>query len=103
MRNESYRLATYARPDGVARAGIIVDQQIVDVEQGLGRLVQEPVGVLPSVMSILQQCQQLEPKPRLLAADIRAGAVSAHSPLSSVRLLPPLMYPGAIFCAGANY
>jgi 2-keto-4-pentenoate hydratase/2-oxohepta-3-ene-1,7-dioic acid hydratase in catechol pathway len=103
MRNESYRLATYARPDGVARAGIIVDQQIVDVEQGLGRLVQEPVGVLPSVMSILHQWQQLEPKLRLLAADIRAGAVSAHSPLSSVRLLPPLMYPGAIFCAGANY
>jgi 2-keto-4-pentenoate hydratase/2-oxohepta-3-ene-1,7-dioic acid hydratase in catechol pathway len=103
MRNESYRLATYAGPDGVARPGIVVDHQIVDVEHGLGRVVQEPLGVLRSVVSILEHWQQLEPTLRLLAGDVRAGIVSAHIPLSSVQLLAPLMYPGAIFCAGANY
>ena len=35
MRNESYRLATYAGSHGAARAGIVVDHEIVDVEQGL--------------------------------------------------------------------
>jgi 2-keto-4-pentenoate hydratase/2-oxohepta-3-ene-1,7-dioic acid hydratase in catechol pathway len=55
-------------------------------------------------MSILEHWEQLGPKLRLLARDVRAGAVSARrSPLSSAKLLPPVMYPGAIFCAGANY
>jgi 2-keto-4-pentenoate hydratase/2-oxohepta-3-ene-1,7-dioic acid hydratase in catechol pathway len=103
MQNESYRLATYAGPDGVARAGIVVDHEIVDVGQGLATVGQDHAGVLRSVMSILEDWEQLGPKLRLLARDIRAGAVSARSPLSSVKLLPPVMYPGTIFCAGANY
>jgi 2-keto-4-pentenoate hydratase/2-oxohepta-3-ene-1,7-dioic acid hydratase in catechol pathway len=104
MRNESYRLATYAGPDGVARAGIVVDHEIVDVGQGLATVGQDhAAGVPRSVMSILEDWEQLGPKLRLLARDIRAGAVSARSPLSSVKLLPPVMYPGTIFCAGANY
>src|ERR1700736_6385629 len=96
MRNESYRLATYAGPDGVARAGIVVDHEIVDVGQ-------DHAGVPRSVMSILEDWEQLGPTLRLLARDIRAGAVSARSPLSSVKLLAPVLYPGTIFCAGANY
>jgi 2-keto-4-pentenoate hydratase/2-oxohepta-3-ene-1,7-dioic acid hydratase in catechol pathway len=105
VRSESYRLATYARPDGVARAGIVVDDEIVDVERGLGTLGQGPVGAVRSVLSILEQWQELGPKLRLLARGIRTGSlsVSARSPLSSVKLLPPVMYPGTIFCAGANY
>jgi 2-keto-4-pentenoate hydratase/2-oxohepta-3-ene-1,7-dioic acid hydratase in catechol pathway len=103
MRSESYRLATYAGPDGIARAGIVVDDEIVDVEQGLGTVGQDPAGALRSVMSILEHWAQLGPKLRRLARDIRAGAVSARGPLSSVKLLPPVMYPGTIFCAGANY
>jgi 2-keto-4-pentenoate hydratase/2-oxohepta-3-ene-1,7-dioic acid hydratase in catechol pathway len=103
MRDESYRLATYAGPDGVARAGIVVDQEIVDVGQGLATVGKDHAGVLRSVMSILEDWEQLGPKLRLLARDIRAGAVSARNPLSSVKLLPPVMYPGTIFCAGANY
>jgi 2-keto-4-pentenoate hydratase/2-oxohepta-3-ene-1,7-dioic acid hydratase in catechol pathway len=104
MGNESYRLATYAGPDGVARAGIVVDHEIVDVGQGLATVGQDhAAAVLRSVMSILEDWEQLGPKLRLLARDIRAGAVSARSPLSSVKLLPPVMYPGTIFCAGANY
>jgi 2-keto-4-pentenoate hydratase/2-oxohepta-3-ene-1,7-dioic acid hydratase in catechol pathway len=108
MRNESYRLATYAGPHGAARAGIVVDHEIVDVEQGLltvdlDRAGGLTSGALTSVMSILEHWEQLAPILRLLARDARAGAVSIRSPLSSVKLLPPLMYPGTIFCAGANY
>jgi 2-keto-4-pentenoate hydratase/2-oxohepta-3-ene-1,7-dioic acid hydratase in catechol pathway len=103
MRNESYRLATYAGPDGVARAGIVVDDEMVDVERGLVTAGQDRARALLSVMSVLEHWEELSPKLRLLARHTRTGAVSARRPLSSVTLLPPLMYPGTIFCAGANY
>jgi 2-keto-4-pentenoate hydratase/2-oxohepta-3-ene-1,7-dioic acid hydratase in catechol pathway len=107
MRNESYRLATYAGPDGDARAGIVVDHEIVDVEQGLAAAGHDHPGSLRSVISILKHWEQLAPSLRLLARDTRAGsgacALSVRCPVSRVRLLPPVMYPGTIFCAGANY
>jgi 2-keto-4-pentenoate hydratase/2-oxohepta-3-ene-1,7-dioic acid hydratase in catechol pathway len=104
MREESYRLATYAGTDGVARAGIVVDDRIVDVEQALVAAGPAAVPSLASVLSILGNWQQLGPRLRLLARDSREGALSlASSPLSAVTLLPPLMYPGTIFFAGANY
>jgi 2-keto-4-pentenoate hydratase/2-oxohepta-3-ene-1,7-dioic acid hydratase in catechol pathway len=41
---------------------------------------------------------------QLLARQVRTGAVHrTMRPLSSVKLLPPVMYPGTVFCAGANY
>ena len=71
--------------------GIVVDQQIVDLEH-------------PSVLSILQQWQERAPQLRSLARQVRTGAVQrAMRPLSAVKLLPPVMYPGTVFCAGANY
>jgi 2-keto-4-pentenoate hydratase/2-oxohepta-3-ene-1,7-dioic acid hydratase in catechol pathway len=105
MREESYRLATYAGPDGVPHAGIVVDQQIVDLEQAPGAVLP---GIsragLRSVFSILQHWQQLAPKLRLFARQTRTGVAEAFArPLTSVTLLPPVMYPGTVFCAGANY
>jgi 2-keto-4-pentenoate hydratase/2-oxohepta-3-ene-1,7-dioic acid hydratase in catechol pathway len=58
----------------------------------------------PSVLSVLQQWQELAPRLRSLAQQVRSGVVQrAMRPLSAVKLLPPVMYPGTIFCAGANY
>jgi 2-keto-4-pentenoate hydratase/2-oxohepta-3-ene-1,7-dioic acid hydratase in catechol pathway len=97
MLEESYRLATYEGSDGTARAGIVVDQRIVDVE---GALAAAP----GSVLAILESWSSLAPRLRRLARDVRAGALpSVVSDLSRVTLLPPVMYPGTIFCAGANY
>ncbi len=88
---DTYRLATYAGPGEVPRAGLVVDAAIVDLEH-------------PSVISILQQWPQQAPRLRSLARQVRAGAFQrTQRPLASVKLLPPLMYPGTVFCAGANY
>jgi len=93
VQGDSFRLASYTGPDGSARAGIVVDEQIVDVA--------------PSVLSILASWDTEGPRLRRLAGDVRSGSMSpeAHvaSPLRQVTLLPPVIYPGAIFCAGANY
>ena len=116
VRQESYRLASYAGPDGVPRAGIVIDQQIVDLQQALaglrvgrgsGALDGPPIGPDPqplSVLSVLEHWQELAPKLRLLARQLREGtAARSGIALSAVKLLPPVMYPGIIFCAGANY
>ena len=104
MLGESYRLATYARSDGVARAGIVVDQRVVDVERAFAVAAPLSSGSASSVLAILENWSQLAPRLRRLAWDIRAGALpSIGRDLSHVKLLPPVMYPGTIFCAGANY
>ena len=104
MRNGSYRLASYADADGVARAGIVVDERIVDVAHTLGADAGERPGSTPSVMAILERWQQCSPKLQRLAQTVRAA--TSHRPgrpLSEVKLLAPVMYPGTVFCAGANY
>jgi 2-keto-4-pentenoate hydratase/2-oxohepta-3-ene-1,7-dioic acid hydratase in catechol pathway len=104
MLGESYRLATYARSDGVARAGIVVDQRVVDVERAFAVAAPLSSGSASSVLAILENWSQLAPRLRRLAWDIRAGALpSIGRELAHVKLLPPVMYPGTIFCAGANY
>jgi 2-keto-4-pentenoate hydratase/2-oxohepta-3-ene-1,7-dioic acid hydratase in catechol pathway len=91
VRQNTYQLATYAGPGDVPRAGLVVDEEIVDLEH-------------PSVLSILQQWPEQAPLLRSLARQLRTGAVQRlRRPLSSVKLLPPVMYPGTVFCAGANY
>jgi 2-keto-4-pentenoate hydratase/2-oxohepta-3-ene-1,7-dioic acid hydratase in catechol pathway len=104
MRDGSYRLATYADADGVARAGIVVDERIVDAAHTLGAEAGDRPGSTPSVMAILEHWQQCSPKLQQLAQTVRAA--TSHRPgraLSEVKLLAPVMYPGTVFCAGANY
>ena len=104
MRGGSYRLATYADADGVARAGIVVDERIVDVAHTLGADAGDRPGSAPSVMAILEHWQQCSPKLQQLAQSVRAASSHARGrPLAEVRLLAPVMYPGTVFCAGANY
>ena len=104
MRDGSYRLATYADADGVARAGIVVDERIVDVAHTLGADAGDRPGSAPSVMAILEHWQQCSPKLQQLAQSVRAASSHARGrPLAEVRLLAPVMYPGTVFCAGANY
>ena len=104
MRGGSYRLATYADADGVARAGIVVDERIVDVAHTLGADAGDRPGSAPSVMAILEHWQQCSPKLQQLAQSVRAATSHARGrPVSEVKLLAPVMYPGTVFCAGANY
>jgi 2-keto-4-pentenoate hydratase/2-oxohepta-3-ene-1,7-dioic acid hydratase in catechol pathway len=104
VREDSYKLATFAGPDGVCRAGIAVDDVMVDVEQALDAERLVPPVSLRSVLPILENWQPLGARLRLLARHVRAGVTSRGcTALADVKLLPPVMYPGTVFCAGANY
>ena len=57
-----------------------------------------------SVLEVLQDWEEIGPRLREVARNVRNEKLSRRTvPLSSVRLLAPVLYPGTIFCAGANY
>jgi 2-keto-4-pentenoate hydratase/2-oxohepta-3-ene-1,7-dioic acid hydratase in catechol pathway len=85
-----YRLVSYVDAHQKQRAGVVIDGRVMKAENVLGRQ-----GV--SVIDILRAWD--ETHPRLARAVAGADAI----PLTDVKLLAPLLYPGALFCAGANY
>jgi len=89
VQDSSYRLASYADAQGAPRAGLVVDELLVNVA--------------PSVLGILEHWPEWKPRLRQLARAIRSGATAGGRPLGQVRLLAPVLYPGTVFCAGANY
>ena len=104
MLEDSYKLASFAGSDGVPRAGIAVDDLMVNLEQALDTERVIPAACLRSVLSVLENWQLIAARLRLLARHVRAGVISRGcTALADVRLLPPILYPGCVFCAGANY
>jgi 2-keto-4-pentenoate hydratase/2-oxohepta-3-ene-1,7-dioic acid hydratase in catechol pathway len=89
-----YRLVSYADGDGKPRAGILVDDRIAAARDILG-------AGCDSVIAILRTWDDAHPHLARAAAD---GAVAARGVAATgVRLLAPVLYPGAFYCAGANY
>jgi 2-keto-4-pentenoate hydratase/2-oxohepta-3-ene-1,7-dioic acid hydratase in catechol pathway len=91
----SYKLVTYQAGQG-ARAGIVVDEVVVDAA-GLARK--------PSYETMLDILNDWSVAQKLLeegAVKIRDGGVKGI-PVGEAALLAPVLYPSAIFCAGANY
>jgi 2-keto-4-pentenoate hydratase/2-oxohepta-3-ene-1,7-dioic acid hydratase in catechol pathway len=89
----SLRLVTYADPSGVPpRAGVVRDGAVHDLQHVLG-------GAAPSTM--LEALESWD--------EVRTGLEAAAfdgSPigeLGGVQLFAPILYPRALFCAGANY
>src|SRR5437667_4030406 len=85
-----YRLVSYVDAHQRQRAGVVIDGRLMKAEDVLGRQ-----GV--SVIDILRSWDETHPR---LA---RAAAGTNAIPLMDVKLLAPVLYPGAFFCAGANY
>jgi 2-keto-4-pentenoate hydratase/2-oxohepta-3-ene-1,7-dioic acid hydratase in catechol pathway len=89
----SYKLLMYDAGEG-ARAGIVVNDRVLDVATSSGG------GDDNSVRSLLVDW---------VAAEVRLSSLAASSgglpnrPLGSVKLLAPIDRPAAIYCAGANY
>jgi len=105
MREQSYRLATYVRGNDEPRAGIVVDDALLDVNALLAKSVVKSSGASPSqVLQVLEQWQRLHPLLQQAARDARGGKAGANAiPVRDVGFLAPILYPGTIFCAGANY
>lgn len=87
-----YKLATYESAHG-PRAGVVVNDLVYDV----AALTGQPKHA--SVLEVLSDWDQTHP---LLEAASRAPK-GEGSPLRQTKLLTPVRWPSAIYCAGANY
>jgi 2-keto-4-pentenoate hydratase/2-oxohepta-3-ene-1,7-dioic acid hydratase in catechol pathway len=105
MSDTTYRLATYVDANDAPRAGIIVDDWMIDVTDALQKTGGGPLAALgTSVLGVLRRWRDMHPRLQAIAASARRGeGRAATAPLSAAQLLAPVMYPGTVFCAGANY
>jgi len=92
-----YKLLSFRTPRG-PRAGVLIDDTVYDTAQ----LTKVPAHA--SVLAILEDWARAR---RLLDRASRrlesGNARVTGIPLARARLLAPILYPGAIYCAGANY
>ena len=95
-RNTShYKLVTYETVRG-PRAGAVLHDGVFD----LAELTSKPS--YATMLSVLEDWVEAEALIETAVATTGSGG-TASSPLAKVRLLAPVLYPSAIFCAGANY
>jgi 2-keto-4-pentenoate hydratase/2-oxohepta-3-ene-1,7-dioic acid hydratase in catechol pathway len=87
----SYRLVTYAGAEG-PRAGMVIGEEVCDAAKLTGHAADQ------TVLGILHGWP---------AAQARLGRAAASrsdgQPLAATKLLAPILWPSAIYCAGANY
>lgn len=88
----SFTLATTETAKG-PRAALVVGDRAIDVAEATGRAEDASMLALFADWS--------ETLPRL--DKVARAAEGTGVPLSQVRLLAPILNPGAIYCAGANY
>ena len=90
-----YRLLSYS-DGGKPRAGVLVGERVVPAASLLSGINVDA----GSVLGLLQAWDTVHP--RLHAA---VPNLQSHDgvPLAQIRVLAPILHPGALFCAGANY
>jgi 2-keto-4-pentenoate hydratase/2-oxohepta-3-ene-1,7-dioic acid hydratase in catechol pathway len=94
-----YKLATYRSKTG-PRAALVIEDRVFDAAALTGK------AAYASVTGILADWRAAEAS--LLKAVVRAGKSGTKSraksqPLAKTKLLAPVQFPSAIYCAGANY
>jgi len=91
---KNYKLVTYRAAKG-PRAGIVVEEQVFDVAALTGR---SSYATMLAVLNDWEEARALLEKAAGLKEHKKKGI-----PLEKAKLLVPVLYPSAIFCAGANY
>lgn len=90
----SYKLATYQTADG-PRAGLVLTDRVFDAERLTGR---------PSYATVLGILEDWQSANGLLQeAAAKAGRDGKGQPLQQTAFRAPVLWPSAIYCAGANY
>ena len=95
MHMPGYKLATYQSKEG-PRAGIIVDDKVFDAAKLTGK------AAYATVLAIIEDWKSAQATLKKAAADAAKSRVKSQ-PLSKTKLLAPLRWPTAVYCAGANY
>jgi len=90
-----YRLATYKSADG-PRAGLVIGEAVFDAAKLTGK------PAYATVIGILGDWNTAQRVLRQAAAGA-ANSRAKRQPLKTTKLLAPVQYPSAIYCAGANY
>jgi 2-keto-4-pentenoate hydratase/2-oxohepta-3-ene-1,7-dioic acid hydratase in catechol pathway len=91
----SYKLVTY-RAAKAARSGVVVEEELFDVAELTGR------SSYATMLDILNDWESAQALLDTAATRVTEGTIKGI-PLGEVKLLAPVLYPSAIFCAGANY
>ena len=90
-----YRLLSYME-DGKPRAGVLVGERVVPAPTLLPGVDVDSA----SVLGLLRAWTTVHPRLHAAAHNLKAGE---GVPLAQLKLLAPILYPGALYCAGANY
>ena len=90
-----YKLATYQTSDG-PRAGLVIDDKVFDA----AKLTRK--AAYASVLSILEDWRTAQGVLKKAAASAGKSKVQGL-PVGRAKLLAPVRWPSAIYCAGANY
>jgi len=94
----SYKLVSYRAGARNARAGVVVDDKVYDA----ARITAQ--ASYASMLGVLADWNRAQRLLKRAATRIAGGQSKAKgTALRRTRLLAPVLYPGAIFCAGANY
>ena len=88
----SYRLLSYASK-GQPRAGLLVNEAVYDLAAATRN------AAWSSVLAVLNDW----PKAQAALAKAAKATRAKGLPLAKTKLLAPILYPGNIYCAGANY
>ena len=92
-----YKLLTFRTVQG-PRAGVLIGETVYDAAS----VTKVPAHA--SVLGILDDWARARRLLDLAAKRLESGKARARGvSLGRVRLLPPVLYPGTIYCAGANY
>jgi len=92
-----YQLITHL-VDKTPQAGVVIDEVVYPA----AKLLADPH--LSSVMAIMQDWGTSHKTLKAQAKAVRNKDIRPKGlPLSTCKLLAPLLYPGQIYCAGANY
>src|SRR5258708_10856371 len=92
---DGYKLATYQASDG-ARAGLVIDDKVFDAAKLTGK------AAYATVRGILEDWRTAQGVLRKAAAAAGKSRIKPL-PLGRAKLLAPVRWPSAIYCAGANY
>jgi len=87
-----FRLLTFRDNQGNNRPGILVDQSIYDISDEFG-----------SVLEILNNWVKTEQQLIEIEEQLAQNPNDSGVPIHQATLAPPILYPGTLYCAGANY
>ena len=89
----NFQLVSYQASDGV-RAGAVVEGRVYDLAKLTGAAADD------TIRGLLADWQRGHDR---IATALTRGAHTASMALDQTKLLAPVLYPSAIYCAGANY